>query len=162
LPIGDPSAISCGKWPIGSRHFRDELIGRKGFDDWVEAFEYVAAHAQQRFLWIIDDFPYLAEGNAATSSLFQKGWDEHLRHTPTYLVLSGAPLYGRRTGDLRVDPMPVTELAGFFPGRKFPTLLAIYAAFGGMPAYLRELEPRASLETNVRDCVLPARLLPLS
>jgi len=150
------------------RFFEDDFVARKGFDDWVEAFEYVSSRVKKRFLWIIDEFPYLVDGNPATSSLFQKGWDEYLRDTPVFLVLCGssitmmesevlgqkAPLFGRRTGDLLVHPMPLDELRGFFPGRSYSQLVEIYAAVGGMPAYLLELEPKAPLERNVEKHVL--------
>ena len=102
-------------------HFDDAFIGRKGFENWLEAFEYLATRlrpeatpAGARLLLILDEYPYLVENNPATSSLFQKGWDETLQHLPLTLVLCGssmammesetlahrAPLYGRRTGDL--------------------------------------------------------------
>src|SRR3972149_4272070 len=65
-------------------HFDDAFIGRKGFDDWLEAFEYLKAKLPARkarggrhaLALVIDEYPYLVENNPATSSLFQQGWDE--------------------------------------------------------------------------------------
>jgi hypothetical protein len=80
-------------------HFSDTFIGRKGFDTWLEAFEYLATRlrpagtkAAKRLVLILDEYPYLVENNSATSSLFQKGWDETLQHLPLTLVLCGSSM----------------------------------------------------------------------
>jgi len=157
-------------------HFDDAFIGRKGFDDWLEAFEYLKAklpgrrtRGAHRLVLVIDEYPYLVENNLATSSLFQKGWDEVLRSLPICLILCGssmammeretlaqrAPLYGRRTGDLRVRPLDYSGVRQFFPKRwSFEKSVEVYALLGGMPGYLRQFDVNASLEDNARNQVL--------
>jgi len=33
---------------------------------------------------VVDEFPYLAEANKGISSIFQAGWDEHLKNTSIF------------------------------------------------------------------------------
>lgn len=157
-------------------HFDDAFIARKGFDDWLEAFEYLKAKLPAKkarethdVVLVIDEYPYLVENNAATSSLFQKGWDETLRSLPLCLVLCGssmammesetlvqrAPLYGRRTGDFLVQALDYWGVRQFLPRRgSFEKCVEVYAVLGGMPGYLRQFDLGANLEDNVRDQVL--------
>ena len=157
-------------------HFADSFLGRKGFDTWLEAFEVLAARlgagsrkSRKRQLVIVDEYPYLVENNRATSSLFQKGWDETLHRLPLTLVLCGssmammesetlahrAPLYGRRTGDLLVRPLDFTGVRQFLPRRRpFAQAVALYAVLGGMPGYLRQFDVDADLVSNIRQQIL--------
>lgn len=157
-------------------YFEDVFIGRKGFESWLEAFEYLKAKLSKkgraghhRLVLVIDEYPYLVENNPATSSLFQKGWDETLRHLPICLILCGssmammesetlgqrAPLYGRRTGDLLVEPLTFSGVRQFFPKRwSFERCVEAYAMLGGMPGYLSQIDPKANLEENVREEIL--------
>jgi AAA+ ATPase superfamily predicted ATPase len=157
-------------------HFTDPFIGRKGFDTWLEAFEYLTtrlrpsvAKPSERLLLILDEYPYLVENNPATSSLFQKGWDETLQRLPLVLVLCGssmammesetlahrAPLYGRRTGDLLVRPLDFAGVRQFLPKRRpFVHAVEAYAVLGGMPGYLRQFDFNRELLDNIREQIL--------
>ncbi len=157
-------------------HFDDPFIGRKGFESWLEAFEYLKAKLPGRktrrphdLVFVIDEYPYLVENNPATSSLFQKGWDETLSRLPLCLILCGssiammesetlvqrAPLYGRRTGDLLVLPLDFSGVRQFLPARwQFEKRVEVYAVLGGMPGYLRQFDLGARLEENVREQIL--------
>jgi len=158
-------------------NFDDAFIGRKGFDDWLEAFEYLKAKLPARkarggphaLALVIDEYPYLVENNPATSSLFQKGWDETLGRLPLCLILCGSsmammesetlaqrsPLYGRRTADFLVQPLGFSGVRQFLPkGWSFEKCVEVYAVLGGMPGYLRQFDPKANLEENVREKIL--------
>jgi len=157
-------------------HFDDAFIGRKGFEGWLEAFEYLKAKLSGRttkgghkLVLALDEYPYLVENNPATSSMFQKGWDETLSHLPLCLILCGssmammesetlaqrAPLYGRRTGDLPVWPLDFSGVRQFLPKRwPFDRCAEAYAILGGMPGYLHQFDLNAELEGNVRQEIL--------
>ncbi len=157
-------------------HVGDSFIGRKGFESWLETFEYLQARVQgragprpHRLALILDEYPYLAENNPATSSLFQKGWDETLSRLPLLLVLCGssmammesetlaqrAPLYGRRTGDLLVRALGFRGVRQFLPkGWSIERCVGVYAVLGGMPGYLRQFDWEADLWENVREKIL--------
>lgn len=149
--------------------FADLLIEQQGFRDWLEIFRYLQRNNQERCILVVDEFPYLTEVDPATSSVFQKGWDEYLRTGNIMLVLMGssiammesetliqkAPLFGRRTGQLLLQPLSFSQSWKFFPETSFANFLELYAITGGMPAYLMQMEGRLSIEENFVAHVLP-------
>ena len=73
---------------VGS-YFKDEILIKNGFGDWIEAFSYLKTKsATEPLVLAIDEYPYLTENDKSTSSLFQKGWDEYLKDTKIFLILS--------------------------------------------------------------------------
>ncbi len=144
-------------------YFGDSFLKSRGFDGWPEVFKYIKEKNGKRFIFVIDEYPYLVEVNKAVSSIFQKGWDEFLKSMDIFFILSGssiammesellihkAPLYGRRTGQFLVQPLSFEESRGFFPERNFDEFLSIYAVTGGLPAYLLEWEGGLSFKDNI-------------
>jgi len=142
--------------------FKDPLLEARGFPGWEEAFRYLAARNEKALL-IIDEFPYLIESNRAIPSLFQKAWDEHLSKSPIQLILLGSsiammeqevlglrsPLFGRRTGQWRVDPLSFASAGLFRKEKSFEDHLSHYAVAGGVPAYWLQFEERADFWKNV-------------
>ncbi len=145
------------------------LLAENGFRDWRQVFALLAG-GRQRLALIIDEFPYLVEANPALPSLLQRAWDETLTAGDAWLVLCGssvammeretldarAPLYGRRTGQLRLAPLPFDAVRQFVPAYAFDDALRTAAVFGGIPHYLRLLDSSRSLTANIRDVVLGA------
>lgn len=133
---------------IGS-FFRDEIIAENGFKDWEQLFKYIASK-NRKFILIIDEFPYLVETEATISSVFQKGFDLYLKNSPVFLILSGssigmmekhtliykAPLYGRRTGQMLIEPFTFNDFDTLFPKFNFEDKLLIYSTVGGTISYL--------------------------
>lgn len=151
---------------IGKRigaYFHDTVLENVGFGNWLDLFSYISTKKQKRFLLIFDEFPYLISMNHGLVSLFQKGWDEYLKKTQTFLVLCGssismmersvlsyrAPLYGRRSGQIMLTPMNFFQSHKFFPKMSFEEFLRLYSVVGGMPAYLSEYEENSSLESFI-------------
>lgn len=153
---------------IIGEHFHDELLAKNGFNKWLEVFIYLKKNAKKTFIFAVDEFPYLIETDKATSSIFQKGWDEYLKDSPVMLILSGssismmenevlgykAPLYGRRSGQISIEPLNFSQSWKFFKDKKFGEFLAIFTLTGGMPAYLLEINGKNSIEKNVKTKIL--------
>lgn len=149
-------------------YFGDTILRDAGFKDWYQLFSYMRDKSQKRLVFVIDEFPYLVNSNAAISSIFQKGADEYLQETNLFLILMGssigmmeeevlyhkAPLYGRRTGSIEVREMVFQVLGEFFPSRDFDDLVKIYSVFGTVPAYVEKLHPKHDILTNISDLVL--------
>ena len=149
------------------RFLQDELLRENGFASWDQLLRLLA-RLPDRVLVVLDEYPYLVESNPGLSSLVQRAWDQELSRSDVMLVLCGssvammeqetldatAPLHGRRTGHLRLDPMTVAEAAEFLPGWCDDDLVRAYAVFGGVPHYLAQMDPVASLESNVLELVL--------
>lgn len=143
---------------------RDTVLVKHGFTDWIEAFQYLK-NLNKQFVLAVDEYPYLVESDPATSSLFQKGWDVYLKESGIFLLLSGSsiammesetliqksPLFGRRTGQLLVEPLSFEQAWKFFPKKTFHEFMRFYTITGGMPAYLSQMDPDRSPEENIES-----------
>ena len=141
--------------------FKDDILSLE--KTWDNLFKYLAK--KDRFILIIDEFPYLIAQNKAISSLFQRGWDLFLRNSKIFLVLAGssvgmmeahtlfykAPLYGRRTGQWRVEPLKFKELFKFFPNYSVEDIVKVYATLDSIPGYLIKFNPQLSFWENVKQ-----------
>lgn len=144
--------------------FKDDLLVKNGFNEWLEVFQYLKRNIKERFVFVVDEYPYLVEGDNSISSIFQKGWDEYLKNSDVFLILSGSsismmesealsyksPLFGRRTGQSLIKSLNFKQAHQFFKQKSFEDFLSIYAILGGMPAYLLGFNKDCSLEENVK------------
>jgi len=149
-------------------YFDDLILKEKGFDSWAIFFEYIKKHVGQRLILAIDEFPYLAESNKSISSIFQAGWDEDWKDLPIVLILCGssvammerevlsskAALYGRRTGQIRLNPFSFYEASEFFPGKCFEEQLKYFTVMGGNPGYLSRINQERTFEDNITQLIL--------
>lgn len=145
--------------------FNDDILKNRGFEDWLEVFTYLKKHKKDKFVFAIDEYPYLVETDKSISSIFQKGWDQTLKNSGIFMVLSGssigmmesevlaykAPLYGRRTGQILIKPLSFNKMRGFFPGKGFDEILSIYTITGGIPAYILQWDPVLSADENIKQ-----------
>lgn len=142
---------------------------------WEQAWQQVAnlAH-QERLALFVDEFTYLLEIDPSLAALLQNLWDGLLSQSNLFLVLCGshmgmmqrhmlsyqAPLYGRATRQLHLQPFPFGYTQDFFPGYAADERVVVYALFGGVPAYWELLDPAASISDNIRHLLLtPGNLL---
>lgn len=147
--------------------FNDDMLKSRGFENWLEVFNYIKKRKKGKFIFAIDEYPYLVEADKSISSVFQKGWDESLKDAGIFLILSGssvgmmesealtyrAPLYGRRTGQILIKPLLFKEARQFFPKKGFDECLSIYTIAGGMPAYILQWDPDLSVDDNIKEKV---------
>jgi AAA+ ATPase superfamily predicted ATPase len=138
--------------------------------DWLGLLHYVARRAQDypRLIVVLDEFPYLADGNPALPSVIQKFWDSGApARGQLKLVLCGSiiaqmeellsernPLYGRRTLAMELKSMPLRESVGFLPGWSPVDQIIAYSIFGGVPYYLGLCDPRLALTPNIERLFL--------
>ncbi len=142
----------------------DPLLDTIEFPDWPAALGYAAERAKsERLVVVLDEFPYLCEANKGLPSLLQGFWDTTGKRSNLMLVLCGSqvsfmekevlaeqsPLFGRRTGQRRLEPLRPPEALAFFDGWTIEERLASYAILGGMPAYLNRFSTRRSMQENV-------------
>lgn len=147
--------------------FGEPLLQTKGFSSWEESFQYVK-RKEKRFILAIDEFPYLILSNSAIPSIFQKAWDEYWHDSRIFLLMLGSsmammenevlgyrsPLYGRRTGQWRVDPMAFASACAFRKGRSFEDRLSHYSVAGGIPAYWLQFRNNFNFWKNVEHNVI--------
>jgi len=145
----------------------DSLLVDSGFQNWGQVFTWISRQ-KRRFAFMIDEFPYLVEANPALPSLLQRAWDQELRESKSFMVLCGssvammerevlserAPLYGRRTGQLRLAPLLFRDACEFFPRYGFEDRVRAWSVLGGVPYYLQLFDDRRSLRANIRTTIL--------
>ena len=134
-----------------ARAFDDALLARTRFPGWSEAVEYALARCgRERIPLVLDELPYLQRSAPGVDALLQHAWDGH--DGAVKLMLTGssfsvmesavadprAPLYGRRTAQLEVQPMTFDEVSGFYPECSFEQRAVAYGLFGGVPAYAEQ------------------------
>jgi AAA+ ATPase superfamily predicted ATPase len=119
----------------------------------------------KRLVVVIDEFSYLIEKEPALKSVFQYIIDEILQDKNIFLILCGSsigmmekgvlsyksPLYGRRTGQIRLTPLPFEQVQEFFPKYPIEQAIEAYSILGGIPAYLNLFDPKIDLFTNIKD-----------
>ena len=144
------------------------------YASWKQAFEQVARMAEhERFALILDEFTYLIALEKGLSGILQNAWDHGLKNTNLFLVISGshlgmmerevlsyqAPLYGRATTRLLLQPLPFKATQGMFPKFRTDERVALYAIFGGVPAYWEQFNPSESLDRNIKEHLLSGAYL---
>ena len=139
---------------VVARTTKNALLQKAVFSDWLELFQVIADYEPDRKkVLVIDEFPYLVKTNSAFPSILQNAWDEILKDRNVMLILSGSligmmqkhalsydsPLYGRRTAQMRLAPLPFTDV---YAVQQMPFDQAVeqYAVTGGVPKYLEFFE----------------------
>jgi len=147
----------------------DPLLENVEFQDWSSALGYAAERAgDQRLIIVLDEFPYLCEGNKGLPSLVQRFWDQQGKRSSLMLVLCGSqisfmerevlaersPLFGRRTGQRRLEPLTPRETLAFYPRWSMGERVLAFGLLGGMPAYLRRFDDSLTPSENLLREVL--------
>ena len=122
---------------------------------WQQAWEQVAALAQtERLALILDEFTTVLKINPDAANDLQNMWDHSLTQSNLFLTICGshlalmqrhllseqAPLYGRATRQLHLQPIPFGYIQGFLVKSRPIHRVAIYSIFGGIPAYWQQIK----------------------
>lgn len=138
------------------------------FESWSDAFSFIANQAKslpQPLLFVFDEFPYAAESEPSLPSTLQIAIDHELKDVGMTLILSGSnegfmegrvlgrksPLYGRRTAQIKLQPFDYFDAARMIPSESDEERIMYYAAFGGTPYYLAQIDAGGSFEENVEQ-----------
>lgn len=129
----------------------NSLLHAAEINRWEPVFEILVNSAgQERQVILMDEFQYLGKSNPAYPSIFQKIWDTVLKDKNVMVILCGSlitmmesqtlsyssPLYGRRTGQIKLKQIPFQYYDKFFPGKKRQELIEYYSVTGGVPKYI--------------------------
>lgn len=134
------------------------------FNSWEDTFKMAARLiGDQPVIVIMDEFSYAAESDPSLPSHLQAAWDHLFKGRNLTLLLAGshigtmvnqmsynAPLYGRFTAQLPVDPLPFGALRDFLPHFPAAERVAVYAVAGGIPAYLEQFSDGESVGANLK------------
>lgn len=118
---------------------------------------------EKRFVLVIDEYPNLAKDNQWVSDIIQNFIDDNEDTSKLFLILCGSsinmmehevlgshsPLYGRRTGSLKLEPFNYFEARVFLQGFSEDEMFTIYGMVGGIPLYLKKFDSSKTLKENV-------------
>ena len=132
-----------------------DLLRGSTIDRWEIIFQQlVQAPRDERLVIVIDEFQYLGKNNPPFLSVFQRIWDTILSNANVMVILCGslvsmmmsqtlnydAPLYGRRTAQIRLRPVKFAHYHEFFPEEMSAAeLIKYYSLTGGVPKYIEIL-----------------------
>lgn len=139
---------------------------------WRTVFRTLVSLAPDRPLVVVlDEFQYLATGDAGlleVASELNAVWEGRMpRSAGILLVLSGSairtlealqsggsPLYGRLDFSRQLHPFDYYDAARMIPHYDPLDRVRAYAAFGGVPKYLRAVDSGRPLEENIVELLI--------
>ena len=149
--------------------FNTKMATDFSFNSFQAALEYVFELAQtQRIILVLDEYPYVARASKSLASTLQLLIDKHKDNSKLFLILCGssmsymedhvlaykAPLYGRRTAQLKIRPFDFFESCRYFKRFSIFDKALAYGMVGGTPQYLSQIDDRLSIEDNIKDTYL--------
>lgn len=143
------------------------LLKESKLERWEPIFETLV-HDRKKRIIVIDEFQYLCKANASFPSIFQKIWDTLLKDSQTMVILCGSlismmveqtlsyssPLYGRRTGQIKLGQLPFSHYHEFFTGKDLKELIERYSVTGGVPQYIELFEPSEDIWLGIKNSML--------
>ncbi len=123
----------------------------------------------ERLVVVLDEFQYMVEADPSLPSRLQRSIDTRLGECGMMLVLCGsavsfferrllgyrAPLYGRRTAEIRLRPLSLEGVWGFNPSLSLEDATLLYMVAGGTPAYLAAVPGRPDHRSFIRLALTP-------
>ena len=149
--------------------YKSDLPQGSEFTSFQDALEFVFKLAQEkRIVLVIDEYPYVAKASKSLASTLQLMIDKHKDTSNLFLILCGssmsymedhvlaykAPLYGRRTAQLKVQPFEFMEACKHFPKFAAEDKAIAYGIVGGTPQYLLQLDDGLSIKENIKKIFL--------
>ncbi len=118
----------------------------------------------ERVVFVIDELPYLVQSEPSVTSALQHLLDHEWSESKLYLILCGSsmsfmekkvlseksPLFGRRTAQLKIEPLTYLDAARFHPELSPEENALIYGITGGVPHYINKLR----VHDSVKDALM--------
>ncbi|MBQ9282386.1 MAG: AAA family ATPase [Treponema sp.] len=140
------------------------LNGKLKFDSFDSIFDYLAEEsANEKIVFVIDEYPYLAKSCPYMNSLLQKYIDTKWKKSNLYFILLGslvsfmredvlgasAPLHGRANLEFKISPFNYKDTALFVPEYSAEEKAIVYGLTGGVAKYIEQFDSKISLDENI-------------
>lgn len=141
------------------------------YNTFADAFDEITELAkEERIIFVIDEYPYLANAEESVSSRLQHIIDHIWNDSKLYLILCGSsmsfmenqvlgyesPLYGRRTAQYKIHAMTYKEVSVFNPNLSYEEQALIYGITGGIPHYINKLDVQDDVDEALLDNLFDA------
>lgn len=149
--------------------FEEGMPIESEFSSFQAALDFVFKKSlDQRLILVIDEYPYVAKSSKSLASTLQLLIDRYKEHSKLFLILCGssmsymedhvlaykAPLYGRRTAQIKVQPFEFWEACKCFDNFSDEDKAVAYGVVGGTPQYLLQINDKMSLKDNIKSIYL--------
>ena len=118
-----------------------------------------------RLIFVIDEFPFLAESESKITSLLQHYIDKKFKNTKLFIILCGSsmsfmekkvlseksPLFGRRTAQIKIEPLDYKKTYLFNKKISLENNALVYGITGGVPHYINELDVKNDIKSAILD-----------
>jgi len=145
-----------------SNQIKDEFVR---FSSWDDFFQFL--YSSKYDVIVIDEFQYLYHVDKSWPTILQRWW-EKLKETDKKIILCGSiistiykitkgygsALYGRKTYEMKIEPLKFIFLKEFFKNYTPEDLVKVYCIIGGIPRYLEEFDSRISVNENIKKKIL--------
>jgi len=138
-------------------------------NNFQDSFKYILKKVKnKKFVVCIDEFSYLIEKDPDITSDFQIIIDRILKNSNIMLILCGSsismmekgvlssksPLYGRRTGQWKLQPFKIKDLFDYFHPIDLEEFIKVFSIFGDIPLYFLLYDKKKDLFFNVKNNIL--------
>ncbi len=120
---------------------------------------------EERVVFVIDEYPYLAKADKSISSRLQHIIDHIWKDGKLFLILCGSsmsfmeyqvlgyesPLYGRRTGQFKIHALDYKEMTAFNPELSNEQQSLVYGITGGVPHYINKLDVENDIDEALKN-----------
>ena len=153
-----------------AENLKNTLLLSMQVKDWEILFKQIAENnTKNKKVIVIDEFQYLGKINVAFPSIFQKIWDEILKDKNIMVILCGSlinmmesqalnynsPLYGRRTGQIKLKQIPFENYKEFFNYKiTEKELIEKYALTGGVPKYIESFKEKKDIYEEIKENIM--------
>lgn len=149
--------------------YNSGIVADTSFQSFQSALEYVFELSRnERIILVIDEYPYVARSSKSLASTLQMLIDKYKDTSKVMLILCGssmsymednvlaykAPLYGRRTAQMKILPFDFEETCRYFKNFSSEDKALIYGIVGGTPQYLLQINDKQSIEDNIKNTYL--------
>ncbi len=143
-----------------------DMNGIVEFPNFEKLFEFIGNKAaDERIVFFIDEYPYLAKQCTSIQSVLQKVIDNNWKKTKLFFCLCGsliafmkdeilaeaAPLHGRATLELKLQPFNYRDTAEFVQKYSFEEKAIVYGLTNGVAKYIEQFDDTKTLEQNIID-----------
>lgn len=145
------------------------ILADTSFASFQAALEYVFKLGEtQRLILAIDEYPYVARASQSLASTLQLLIDKYKDSSHLMLILCGssmsymedyvlaykAPLYGRRTAQMKILPFDFEDTCRYFKKFSDEDKALLYGMVGGTPQYLLQINDNLTVEDNIKNTFL--------
>ena len=155
---------------IVANSLNNELLSSITVDNWEILFKTIISEkSKDKKIIVLDEFQYLGKANSSFPSIFQRIWDEILKDKNVMVILCGSlinmmefqtlnytsPLYGRRTGQIKLKQIPFENYSEFFSKKMSEReLIEKYAITGGIPKYIESFKEYDNIYNEIEKYIM--------